>query len=150
LVDVVDKKTRSRMMAGIKGANTQPELRIRQALHREGFRFRLHGRQLPGKPDVVFSQFAAVLFVHGCYWHRHEGCRLSTTPRTNPQFWSDKFSANVKRDIAVRNALADEGWRIGIVWECALRSKDIEPVAQAIATWLRSDKPFLEVPAIQA
>src|SRR5687768_16771374 len=97
-MDVVDRATRSRMMAAISGRNTVPELSVRRALHAAGLRFRLHRRDLPGSPDLVLARFKAVVFVHGCFWHRHRGCRFATTPRSNASFWSQKFEANVERD----------------------------------------------------
>ena len=95
MADIVDKKTRSRMMAGIKGKNTKPELVLRRALHARGFRFRLHGKEFPGRPDLVFPKHGAVIFVHGCFWHRHSNCRYATNPSTRMEFWQGKFDANV-------------------------------------------------------
>ena len=91
MVDVVDRKTRSRMMSGIRGKNTKPELLIRKGLHARGFRFRLHDKHLPGKPDLVLPKYGAVIFVHGCFWHRHSGCVRTTTPKRNRSFWQEKF-----------------------------------------------------------
>lgn len=121
MADVVDSKTRSRMMSGIKGKHTRPERIVRSGLHNLGFRFRLHARNLPGSPDLVLKRHSAVIFVHGCYWHRHEGCRYATTPSTRKEFWLAKFQANVERDRRNRQALLDAGWRVFVVWECALR-----------------------------
>src|SRR6056297_3949176 len=121
MADVVDSKTRSRMMSGIKGKHTRPERIVRSGLHNLGFRFRLHARNLPGSPDLVLKRHSAVIFVHGCYWHRHEGCRYATTPSTRKEFWLAKFQANVERDRRTRQALLDAGWRVFVVWECALR-----------------------------
>ena len=98
MVDVVDKATRSRMMSGIQGKNTKPELLVRKYLHGRGLRFRLHARELPGKPDLVFPKYKAVVFVHGCFWHRHAGCKYATTPGSREQFWTNKLSENVARD----------------------------------------------------
>jgi DNA mismatch endonuclease (patch repair protein) len=120
MVDVVDKQTRSRMMSEIKGVNTKPELLLRRALHARGFRFRLHDRRLPGKPDIVLPKWHVVIEVRGCFWHRHEGCRKATTPATNVDFWQKKFHSNVLRDRANVDALLLEGWRVLIVWECAI------------------------------
>lgn len=138
MVDVVDKATRSRMMAGIGSKNTAPEMRLRRALHARGLRYRLHARALPGKPDIVFPQFRAVLFVHGCFWHRHPGCSLATTPATRSEFWKAKFEGNVSRDGAAVRALRQEGWRVGIVWECEMRKNaDVLTAAGAVERWLR-------------
>ena len=109
MTDIVDKHTRSRMMAGIKGKDTKPELVLRRALHARGFRYRLHSKNVPGRPDLVFPKHHAIVFVHGCFWHRHEGCRYTTTPSTRPEFWQAKFDANVTRDGAVQGQLLEAG-----------------------------------------
>lgn len=142
MTDVVDPATRSRMMAGIRGRNTRPELLVRRALHGMGFRYRLHHRGLPGRPDLVLPRYRAVVFIHGCFWHRHPHCRLSTTPATRPEFWENKFEQNVARDRRNVDALLQAGWRVAIVWECALRSTPDASIA-AVADWLRSDAPGL-------
>lgn len=135
MADVVDSLTRSRMMAGIRGTNTQPEVRLRSALHGLGFRFRLHGAGLPGRPDIVFPGRRAVVLVHGCFWHRHANCRFATTPATRPEFWAEKFRSNVERDERTVAALRKLGWRVRIVWECDIRG-DVERVAAKVAAWL--------------
>lgn len=140
MVDIVDKVTRSRMMAGIKGANTKPERDLRAALHARGFRYRLHAKNISGRPDLVFPKYRAVVFVHGCFWHRHEGCRYTTTPATRSEFWQAKFEANVARDNRVEAALIDAGCRVAVVWECALRQRSrLEATADDLALWLRSN-----------
>lgn len=121
MVDVVDHLTRSRMMSGIRGKNTHPELFVRQFLHKHGFRYRLHSKNLPGCPDVMLPKWKVVIFVHGCFWHRHEGCRLSTTPASNQERWKDKFGKNVTRDQRNIEALLSTGWAVIILWECGLR-----------------------------
>lgn len=145
MTDVVDSATRSRMMSGIRARNTKPEILIRSLLHRQGFRFRLHARELPGKPDIVLPRFHAVIFIHGCFWHGHD-CPLFKWPSTRPEFWRDKIGRNQTNDRKAMDALQANGWRIGVVWECALRGKnrDVEGVAQKMADWLRSDAPFFE------
>lgn len=148
MVDVVDSATRSRMMSGIRSANTKPELRLRRALHAEGFRFRLHDRSLPGSPDIVLPRWRAVIEVRGCFWHRHGGCRFTTTPATRPEFWKDKFSSNVERDHRNEVLLREACWRVAIVWECAVREKDIEPLIEQVAGWIRSDNERIELPLI--
>jgi len=145
MVDVVDSATRSRMMAGIRGRDTKPELLLRRALHARGFRYRLHGAALSGKPDLVLPKHKAVVFVHGCFWHRHAGCRFATTPATRPEFWSDKFSANVARDHRNLDLLRTMGWRTAIVWECAMKSKNIDDVADEVTHWLQGGEQLLEV-----
>ena len=140
--DIVDRATRSRMMAGIRSRNTVPELTLRRALHARGLRYRLHDRKLPGSPDLVFRRFAAVCFVHGCFWHRHAGCTHATSPATRPEFWRAKFDSNVERDRRNRRDLLDAGWRVAIVWECALR-KDALGAALNLDDWLRGiDRSF--------
>ncbi|ESX18242.1 MULTISPECIES: very short patch repair endonuclease [unclassified Mesorhizobium] len=136
MTDVVDKATRSRMMAGIQGKNTIPELMLRKALHAKGIRYRLHYAKLPGRPDIVFPRFKSVCFVHGCFWHRHPGCRFATTPATRPEFWQTKFASNVARDHRNRDELMAIGWRVATVWECALQRKDLDPVVTTLIGWL--------------
>ncbi|MFL6674476.1 MAG: very short patch repair endonuclease [Massilia sp.] len=145
MVDVVDSATRSRMMAGIRGQNTKPEILIRKLLHRKGLRFRLHVRELPGKPDIVLPRFHAAIFVHGCFWHGHN-CPFFRWPATRPDFWREKIGRNRANDQKARDALLADGWRVGVVWECAIRGadKDVEGVALRLADWLHSDSPFLE------
>lgn len=134
------------MMAGIRGKNTRPELVLRRALHGLGLRYRLHSSAVVGKPDLIFPRYQAAIFVHGCFWHRHVGCRFTTTPATRPEFWQTKFDANLVRDADVRRQLLSAGWRVAVVWECALRrSEQIESVAALIQTWLRGAALALEV-----
>jgi len=145
--DIVSAATRSRMMSGIRGKNTKPELAIRSALHREGFRFRLHRKDLPGCPDLVFPRHHAVLFVHGCFWHGHD-CHLFRWPATRQEFWRGKIEGNIARDKKQRAALLDAGWRIATVWECAMKGRLRLPfpeVVEACVMWLNSDKRLLEI-----
>lgn len=121
-MDVVDRLTRSRMMAGISGKNTRPERKVRQLLHAMGFRFRLHSRHLPGRPDIVLPKWRLAIFVHGCFWHSHARCRYAVTPKSNREFWIPKLAANVRRDRDNLRALWKEGWRTIVVWECALKT----------------------------
>lgn len=121
MTDVVDSATRSRMMSGIRGKNTKPELLVRKYLHARGLRFRLHVKSLPGRPDLVFSKYRAVVFVHGCFWHRHVGCKYATTPSSRVDFWTNKLSDNVTRDQYQFAALEGLGWRVFTVWECELK-----------------------------
>ncbi|PWE30597.1 very short patch repair endonuclease [Maritimibacter sp. 55A14] len=145
MTDIVDQQTRSRMMAGIKGKNTKPELALRRALHARGFRYRLHSRKFQGRPDLVLPKHRAVVFVHGCFWHRHEGCRYATTPSTRAEFWQAKFEANVARDITVRVALLEAGWRVATIWECALRQPEqVAIAADRLSTWLLTETDTLE------
>lgn len=135
------------MMAGIRGKDTRPEMLLRRSLHAAGFRYRLHCKELPGKPDLVFPRRGAVIFVHGCFWHRHPGCRFATTPATRPEFWNEKFRKNVERDLRDREALAAALWRVAIVWECALKSEEARYIANQIGQWLKSDQRYLEIGA---
>lgn len=118
MTDIVDRATRSRMMSGIRARNTKPEIAVRSFLHRSGLRFRLHSGSLPGTPDLVLSRWHAVVFVHGCFWHRHPGCMKAYTPKSNRRFWMTKFRTNVARDIATTEALRRAGWRVFTIWEC--------------------------------
>lgn len=111
-------EARSRLMSKIGPRNTKPELALRSMLHRAGFRFRLHVKDLPGKPDIVLPKYRTVIFVHGCFWHRHRGCRFATTPSSNEAFWRSKFSENVERDKRKTRALRRLGWDVLTVWEC--------------------------------
>lgn len=139
MVDVVDAATRSRMMSGIRGRNTKPEILIRRLLHRRGFRFRLDVRELPGRPDIVLPRYRAAIFVHGCFWHGHD-CPLFKWPQTRPEFWREKIARNRANDAKALAALAAQGWRIAIVWECAIRGadRDVGALIEQLDTWLRS------------
>jgi DNA mismatch endonuclease, patch repair protein len=146
MTDIVDKQTRSRMMAGIRGKDTQPEMALRRALHVRGFRFRLHSKNVPGRPDLIFRKYRAVVFVHGCFWHRHTDCRYSTMPATRPDFWQAKFKTNVARDSTVRATLIEAGWRVATVWECALRKPDkVQATAANLSDWLLSNEREIEI-----
>ena len=133
MVDIVDKATRSRMMAGIGGKNTRPEMVVRKHLFAAGFRYRLHRRDLPGRPDIVLPKHKTVIFVHGCFWHRHAGCRFAATPATNAQFWQEKLDGNVERDRRATRALLAAGWRVLRVWECRTGPKDLERLVADLA-----------------
>tara|TARA_R110002096_G_scaffold46644_1_gene124418 strand:- start:786 stop:1244 length:459 start_codon:yes stop_codon:yes gene_type:complete len=139
--DVVDSATRSRMMSGIKGKNTKPELMVRSGLHRLGYRFRLHRKDLPGKPDLVFAKHRAVIFVHGCFWHYHD-CHLFKMPSTRREFWETKIGRNRERDREVQAALRAAGWRSLVIWECALKGKgrlEADEVLARAVTWLEGN-----------
>ncbi|MBN34073.1 MAG: very short patch repair endonuclease [Rhodospirillaceae bacterium] len=146
MTDIVDQQTRSRMMSGIRGKNTRPELALRRALHARGFRFRLHSGKVHGRPDLFLPKHRAVVFVHGCFWHRHEGCRYATVPATRSEFWRAKFDANTARDSAVRTRLLEDGWRVATVWECALRKPEqVEASTESLSIWLRTEEPQIEI-----
>jgi len=129
VADIVDKETRSRMMSGIRGRDTKPELQVRRFLHAAGFRFRLSPRDVFGKPDIVLPKYRAVVLVHGCYWHRHEGCRFTTTPASNSEFWLAKFESNKRRDREVAERLRSDGWNVQVVWECEIGAKRLQRLA---------------------
>lgn len=118
MADIVDRATRSRMMSAIRGSGTRPELLVRRYLHGAGLRYRLGGSGLPGRPDLVLAKYRAAVLVHGCFWHRHAGCRFATTPSTNREFWREKFRRNVERDRSVVSSLRALGWRPLVIWEC--------------------------------
>ena len=116
---------RSRNMSAIKSKNTKPEIAVRKVLHSMGYRFRLHGKDLPGSPDIVLPKYKTVIFVHGCFWHRHENCKYATTPKTREEFWESKFKENVIRDKSHQKKLSAIGWKIIIVWECEIKDKNL-------------------------
>lgn len=146
MADIVDAATRSRMMSGIRSRNTKPEKLVRGFLHRKGFRFRLHVRELPGKPDIVLPRYRAVVFVHGCFWHGHN-CHIFRMPKTREEFWSNKIAHNQTNDARAKESLLLAGWRIGTVWECALRQagKDTEALLLPLAEWLRGKEKIIEI-----
>lgn len=147
MADIVSKEVRSRMMSGIRSKNTRPELVIRRGLHALGFRFRLHDRTLPGNPDIVLPKFKAVIFVHGCFWHGHT-CHLFKQPKSRREFWTPKIESNRRRDAQAFEKLANEGWRIAEIWECALkgRTRLAHPLLiQMLADWIRDDTRYLSV-----
>lgn len=138
MADIVDQKSRSRMMSRIRGSNTKPEILLRKALHAEGFRFRINVRSLPGTPDVVLQKWNTVIQVNGCFWHRHPGCPKATTPSSNTSFWQNKFTANVERDQRALLALDELGWRTLTIWECAIGKEISRPLIDEIARFLKS------------
>ena len=124
MVDTLTIPERSLLMAKIKGKNTRPEIAVRSLLHRVGYRFRIHVSSLPGKPDIVLTRYRTVVFVHGCFWHRHNGCKASTTPKSHRRFWAEKFRRNVANDRKHLGQLHRLGWRVVVVWECQLKRPD--------------------------
>lgn len=123
-MDILAPEQRSSLMSRIRGKDTGPEIKVRRLAHALGFRFRLHRRDLPGSPDLVFPSRRQIIFVHGCYWHRHEGCRYAYSPKSNTEFWQSKFEANVVRDRRAARALEDLGWNVLVIWECETRNAE--------------------------
>jgi DNA mismatch endonuclease (patch repair protein) len=145
MVDIVDIKTRSRMMAGIRGKDTKPEILIRHGLHARGYRYRLHDKKLPGKPDLVMPKYSAVIFVNGCFWHGHD-CHLFRIPKSNTDFWKNKISRNKELDGLHTAQLISMGWRVAIIGECALKGKaklNFEELLDSIETWIHSGSVFI-------
>lgn len=132
MTDIVDHATRSRMMSGIRGRDTKPEVIVRKYLHAQGLRYRIAPKNLPGKPDIVLPKYRTVVFVHGCFWHRHPGCRYTATPASNRDFWQNKFKQNLARDTRVRSQLARGGWKVLVVWECEVRTERLQLVVGEI------------------
>lgn len=120
MTDIYSKEKRSALMANVRGKNTRPERTVRSWLHRQGYRFRLHRKDLPGKPDIVLPKYHAVIFVHGCFWHRHQGCRKASTPTTNASMWAEKFRQNMDRDQRKQQELEQLGWRVIVLWQCEI------------------------------
>ena len=150
--DVHTPRIRSKNMAAIRSRDTSPELIVRRRLHARGYRFRLHVKDLPGTPDLVFPKFRAVIFIHGCFWHRH-GCSLFRVPRTRTEFWDTKLTGNAARDRRDLASLKGLSWRTAVVWECSLRGKTripAEVVTDFLSEWLQSDRQSLEVAASAA
>lgn len=142
----ISSETRSRMMSGIRRRDTKPELLVRRHLHSAGFRYRLDARDLPGRPDIVLPKWRTAVFVHGCFWHGHAGCGLFRVPKTRTEWWSAKITANVGRDHAAVETLLELGWRVAVVWECALRARLYETL-DALVTFIRSDTAACELAA---
>lgn len=147
MADVVTAAVRSRMMAGIRSANTTPELAVRSMLHRLGFRFGLNSRRLIGSPDVILPKYRVVIFVHGCFWHQHHGCRYAKLPKSNRAFWLKKFEKNVERDAYAIDALRGLGWRVLIIWECQIRDRiPGDDFPQSVSRWIKSRRVVGEFP----
>lgn len=132
MADIVDRATRSRMMSGIRGRDTAPELQVRRYLHRAGFRYRLHARDLPGRPDIVLPKYNAVVLVHGCFWHQHPGCPLAVMPSSNIAFWKEKLEGNRARDDRNRKKLEELDWRVFELWECEVDERLLDALARSL------------------
>jgi DNA mismatch endonuclease (patch repair protein) len=144
MVDIVSPDKRSALMSRIRNKDTLPEMRVRKGLWQSGLRYRLHVRELPGRPDLVLPRWNACVFVHGCFWHHHDGCQNFRLPRTRPRFWKDKLVGNKRRDIESIAALDAAGWRVAVVWECAVRA-DCDRIISMLARWIRSGKRSMEI-----
>lgn len=142
MADITDSATRSRMMSGIKGKHTSPELAVRKGLHAQGLRFRLHHKGLPGRPDLVLAKYHVAVFVHGCFWHQH-GCKNSVLPKTRAEFWLEKLTGNVERDQKAVGKLLASGWRVATIWECSVRVATHSGSAdlyERLARWIRQGR----------
>lgn len=148
MTDRVSPGKRSRMMAGIRAKDTKPEMVVRRLLHRAGFRYGLHRRDLPGRPDLTLPKLRAVVFVHGCFWHAHQGCKYAATPKSRREFWTEKFQSNRRRDADAVRLLISDGWRVAVVWECLLR-RSPESALTSLSAFLRSDQEYAEFPMNQ-
>ena len=138
MTDVHNKKTRSYNMSQIKATNTKPELLVRKFLHSNGFRYSLHNKKLPGKPDIVLTKYKTIIFVHGCFWHGHENCKYFVVPKTRTKFWLNKITANKANDEKTVKALRKDGWKVIIVWECKLKPGKIEKTLSVLLKKLLS------------
>lgn len=136
-MDVHDKKTRSYNMSCIKGKNTKPEEIVRKALFAKGFRYRKNDRRLPGTPDIVLSKYRTVIFVNGCFWHGHKGCKYFVVPKTNTEFWLNKINSNIDRDTIKATQLKELGWRVITVWECELKKDKREQTLENIINTIK-------------
>ena len=150
-MDTVDKETRSKIMSKVGQKATGPEMKLRKVLFARGFRYRVNVKTLPGSPDLVFKKYKVVIFVHGCFWHRHKGCKYATIPKTRVEFWTKKFEANIERDKRNVEKLIREGWRVVLVWECALKKKsstELEAIVSILSGWIRQEADeILEISA---
>ncbi|MDB2421872.1 very short patch repair endonuclease [Paracoccaceae bacterium] len=148
MADIVSPEKRSSMMSGIRGKDTKPEIIMRRLLHQLGYRFRLHRKDLPGRPDIVLPKWRTVIFVNGCYWHGHEDCHLFRPPKTRTEFWTNKIKGNQARDQRNHAALEDAGWKVLVIWECAVSKKlslTAEQLETAIAAALASSESLITI-----
>jgi DNA mismatch endonuclease (patch repair protein) len=150
MADVHDRLTRSKNMKAIKSSHTKPEMVFRKVLHANGYRFRLHKTELPGKPDLVLPKHRVAIFVNGCFWHRH-GCYLFKWPGTNRKWWENKLNKTAERDAAMHERLIKQGWRVYVVWECSLRGKyrrDLSSVLSEFEVWLHGSESKGEISSL--
>lgn len=125
MADIVSRSKRKEMMSSVKQRHTKPEITVRRLLHRLGYRFRLHSKKLPGTPDIVLPKYKSVIFVHGCFWHQHEGCRKSRRPTSNVEFWNEKLDKNIERDNRKESELKSLGWKVLTIWDCEIKDEDL-------------------------
>jgi DNA mismatch endonuclease (patch repair protein) len=150
MTDIVAPEVRSRMMSRIRGRDTGPEKIVRSLLFRSGFRFRLHRRDLPGRPDIVLPKYRAVIFINGCFWHAHARCTYATSPSSNRKFWQTKLADNQERDRRNIRRLRQAGWRVLVVWECTVRGKqNLFELEDQLGIWIRSAAESGELADIQ-
>lgn len=148
MADVVSPAKRSQMMSGIKGKNSAPEMRVRKALFAMGHRYRLHRRDLPGTPDIAMPGRQIAIFVHGCFWHAHRGCKYAKTPSTRTEFWTAKLQGNVDRDRRAADKLAEMGWRVLTIWECSTRHPEATAgLPEALRAWIDTGEAVGEISA---
>ena len=134
MADVHSKEIRSKNMAAIKAKNTKPEMLVRKFLHANGYRYKLHDKSLPGKPDIVLPKYKTVIFVHGCYWHGHKNCKYFVVPKTRTEWWLNKINGNIANDAKAAKALKKEGWKIITVWECQLKPAKVKSTLLSLLT----------------
>ncbi len=141
VADVHDSKTRSYNMSKIKGKDTRPEMIVRRFLWANGFRYRLHDKRLPGKPDIVLKKYRTVIFVHGCFWHGHQGCKYFKWPSTRTEWWKAKIQRTIEKDKEDIEALSELGWKVIVVWECGLKGKEVGPTLVQLSRDILPDYP---------
>lgn len=138
MADVLSKEQRQKCMSHIKSKNTKPEVLVRRFLFANGYRFRLYRKDLPGKPDIVLPKYKTVIFINGCFWHGHSGCKYATIPETNREFWSNKIFGNVERDKVTFSSLEKMGWRVIVIWQCELKPKTKDQTLQNLISTLKN------------
>jgi DNA mismatch endonuclease (patch repair protein) len=143
MADVHSKETRSYNMSRIRSKDTRPEMLVRRFLHRNGFRYRLHVKNLPGKPDMVLPKYKTVIFIHGCFWHGHEGCRRAALPTTRKDWWKEKITYNIANDDKSAKKLIDKGWQVIVVWQCQLKMQCIEATLMCLIKNIKQTNRFV-------
>lgn len=152
MADIKSSEARSKNMSAIKSANTRPEIKIRKALFAKGYRYRLHDKKLPGKPDIVLPKYNTIIFINGCFWHGHKNCYLYKQPANNREFWGQKIEANRKRDEEVIGMLLDKKWKVLVIWECSIKGRyklPFKEVIHRIEEFIHSDESYAEIRSIE-